>query len=395
MSIRKQRSGRFAADIPHPTRPGQVVRAPTTFRTRTEARNWVSATKSAIANGTWKSPEELARELAKAEAQAARDAFTFGQYVPDYLATRSRWKPSTRRNAEKVINRHLLPYWQDVPLKDIDRAALSEWLAHISTLTPGAWKKAAEHFRAIMRQALEDERITALPWGPRTFANAKPEPAEDRRQHDGRALTADEVRAIAAELPDYMRLLFTLSAFTGLRSGEARELRGKDVSQDMAGRVLVSVARGVTGQGKDIKVTTPKTAKSIRTVIVPEALAGVVTRRAREAGPEGLLFHALDRPETHLPARTYQLAIGRAVDRAGLESVSPHDLRRTFASLAIQSGATARATADLLGHTKTTMTERYTFAYSEDMARIADAMDAAITGHAPEVADLDERRRQA
>ncbi len=46
-----------------------------------------------------------------------------------------------------------------------------------------------------------------------------------------------------------------------------------------------------------------------------------------------------------------------ACKRAGIDAVSPNDLRRTFASWLLQAGVTSSVVAALLGHTTTTLVD--------------------------------------
>jgi integrase len=51
--------------------------------------------------------------------------------------------------------------------------------------------------------------------------------------------------------------------------------------------------------------------------------------------------------------------LDRVCDRAGLEDVTPHVLRHTFASMAAELGFSELTIADLLGHASRGVTQRY------------------------------------
>ena len=111
-------------------------------------------------------------------------------------------------------------------------------------------------------------------------------------------------------------------------------------------------------------------------------------------GPDGLLFHPVSDSSRVIPERTFQINLKRAGERAGIGHVSPHDLRHTAVSLARDNGAPDTAVRDLVGHTTTSMTSRYTHTTPETLARVVDAVDRERTRPAA-VASLDQRRRQA
>lgn len=57
-----------------------------------------------------------------------------------------------------------------------------------------------------------------------------------------------------------------------------------------------------------------------------------------------------------------------------------HDLRHTFASVALMSGETMRATGELLGHRNQQSTARYAHMRSEYLHEAAEAISARIAG---------------
>lgn len=64
---------------------------------------------------------------------------------------------------------------------------------------------------------------------------------------------------------------------------------------------------------------------------------------------------------------------------AGLQGVTPHDLRHTAASLAIASGANVKAVQRMLGHASAAMTlDIYAGLFGDDLDGAADALDALV-----------------
>jgi integrase len=63
---------------------------------------------------------------------------------------------------------------------------------------------------------------------------------------------------------------------------------------------------------------------------------------------------------------------------AGLEDLSPHDLRHTAASLLVASGANVKAVQRMLGHASAAMTlDVYSGLFDGDVGALADRMDLA------------------
>ena len=61
-------------------------------------------------------------------------------------------------------------------------------------------------------------------------------------------------------------------------------------------------------------------------------------------------------------------------------AITPHDLRHACASLAIKGGANVALLQNLLGHKTATLTlDRYGHLFPDDLDRIADAFDEAVS----------------
>jgi len=73
-----------------------------------------------------------------------------------------------------------------------------------------------------------------------------------------------------------------------------------------------------------------------------------------------------------------------AVHVAGLDGLTPHDLRHTAASLAVASGANVKAVQRMLGHASAAMTlDIYAGLFDDDLEALAEKMDAAAEAVVP------------
>jgi hypothetical protein len=67
-----------------------------------------------------------------------------------------------------------------------------------------------------------------------------------------------------------------------------------------------------------------------------------------------------------------------AARAAGLEDLSPHDLRHTAASLLVANGANVKAVQRMLGHASAAITlDVYSGLFDDDLGALAERMDAA------------------
>ena len=398
-TTRKLKSGNWQVRYLHPHAPYKPDGTPNqisggSYRTKTEAENRRLQLWQQVRNGEWKSPAQLKAEREAAAHSAALAARAFGPYASDWLTSR-RLTPATRAGYEANLRVHLQPQWENTPIRDITTPAVRAWLAELAPNRPGARKKAFELFRTILNSAMDDEIITVNPCKRNmlnTVAAAASKDVPDKRKRIPRALTMEQLKQAAQHVPHYMRLMVLLSGMVGLRAGEVRALRGEHLIDAGAHGLFLRVEQGYTGQGTRLEKGAPKTDKSMRDVPVPSALADDIRQAAETAGPDGLLFPGIAGPDHVLPLSTYQNALRRLKKYPAIGYLTPHDLRHTASSLMQANGVPQQVVRDILGHTKTVMTQIYTHTQPEQFHAAGTAMSTAYDGIPATVASLDQRR---
>lgn len=170
--------------------------------------------------------------------------------------------------------------------------------------------------------------------------------------------TLNELAVIVDVMPERLKLLIVLAAFVGLREGELLELRRSDVD-GVTGRI--DVTRKVDKDANpsvpgacpkcDRPISSPKTAKGIRTVHLPPPFLSMLQKRLLEhtaEGPTGLLFPG-DRTD-HMSVRFLMDRYRPAREKAGRPDLTIHHLRHTALTLAGQHGATGAELQARAGH---------------------------------------------
>jgi integrase len=173
---------------------------------------------------------------------------------------------------------------------------------------------------------------------------------------DTQILTAAELDRVLQWIgPSPWPTMWRLLADTGLRQGEARVLRWRDL--DLDGRrlkVTATATRSTSGE----RVGAPKTRHSRRTVPLTAAATSALRRhRSAQAERYGVAFVA---PGAHVFTRTGGEFTGgrqlvkwwhRCCDDVGVVAMTPHNLRHTYASVLLNKGVPLVKVAALLGHT--------------------------------------------
>ena len=141
--------------------------------------------------------------------------------------------------------------------------------------------------------------------------------------------------------------MFYLELTTGLRRGELVALLWSDL--DVKNQSL-SISKSAGRINGEIKVTQPKTSNSVRTVYLPKETVDLLVKEHRKHPFNPYMFPSPVTGMMYGPD-----CVGRLhktlLKKAGItEKVRFHDLRHTYATLAIRSGVDPKTVSSVLGH---------------------------------------------
>jgi integrase len=286
--------------------------------------------------------------------------------------------PRTRESYRMVFDLHLFPFFGDTPLRDVTTQQLLDYRA--SRLDEAA------HLQEIRDAEIERRRARKpgvrirlpRPLSPTTInyhvtilgevlgaavrAGRIPKnpaqgirklPTGRNREDHMQVLDPAEVRRFLEAATDELQPLFTTAVMTGLRLGELLALRWEDV--DLDGAVLTvrrSLGRLRTDDGYQLLDTQPKSKKSRRVELSSDVVRILRTMPSRFGG--GRVFQRRGKP--YDPADLVGRDFRRTLRKAGLRRIRFHDLRHTYASLLIASGAHPKFIQAQLGHSSITTT---------------------------------------
>ncbi|MBE6477847.1 MAG: site-specific integrase [Propionibacteriaceae bacterium] len=319
------------------------------FQRKTDAQQWLAESTVEMATGVWVDPKR-ARGLVAAQAAA-------------WLAAHPDWTASTRARNESIVRKHVLPRWGSVRLGDVTTEAIQEWVGGFTGLSGGSVRKILGVFTGILDQAVKTKHLGVNP----ALAVAKPKQRLKRRRY----LSGVQVEQLAGAAGSRGDVVLVL-AYCGLRWGELAALRAGCVDQ-VRRRLMVEAS--VTEVNGQMEWSEPKDHQR-RSVPYPAFLDEAIAARLDGRGPGDLLF-----PSAHGGV----LRIGnarrdwfdRAAREAGVEGLTPHELRHTAASLAVKSGASVLALQRMLGHDKPSTTlDVYADLFDEDLDQVAERLAA-------------------
>ena len=140
--------------------------------------------------------------------------------------------------------------------------------------------------------------------------------------------------------------LFLLELSTGMRRGEILGLKWSDLNLTDGS---LRIAREVVPAGGKIVIQPPKTKNSIRTVVLPPYMVAILAEMKKSKTCEWIFPSPVKQGEPRNPTaihRRFKLIL----ERSGCKNIRFHDLRHTFATMALENGMNVKVLSDMIGH---------------------------------------------
>ena len=305
---------------------------------------------------------------------------TTGEYLAEWLAKPGRkWRPTTADGYRRMVEDYLAPRIGRVPLQKLTGANL-EWCFEDMTKAGLAGSTQAYAFTVLRLALYAAVRAGLIRSNPCVDVDKDVRPRAD--SPEVAFLTEDQIRALLAAARGF-RLYgyYHVALYSGLRPGEMGGLRRSDV--DVA-RKVISVTRTVSEVRRAFHVGDPKTKKSRRAVTLPDHAVEAYRRHLELIDGEGLGGCELVFPNQvgkFLHRSSIGVQLHKALERAGLPRIRPHDLRHSHASLLLAKGVNPKVVSERLGHASVVITlNRYSHVIAGLQQQAADALNDPFAG---------------
>lgn len=333
--------------------------------------------KAATLHGRVRNFEDPASVLKKQKAEALTISKLWERFEVEHIATK---RPATQKGYKHYGKRYILPDLGRLLVQDVG-------LAQVKDLQRRAAKtsnRAANYTLAVLSRLLsfaEEDGIIPPGSNPCQAVTRKPErPRQrflDREELDrvweaietlettgARVTVAPSRGPVLYHLHPAPAAALKLLMLTGCRYSEVLHLRWDQIT-----------LREEDGSGVAVLTEHKTMARGDRLVMLsPEAMAIIKALPKHRLSP--FVFSGGGKDGTI--ANTLAQAWRAVRDLAGLPDVRLHDLRHTFASVAIARGATLEQTGQLLGHSTPATTKRYAHlveeAARENLAKVTPGL---------------------
>lgn len=324
------------------------------FKTRKEAVKWESEARLSVEGNT----------------DMTFRVFVETQYLP-YITKRV--KESTMQTKMNILNKHILPYFGDRVLKEIDTKDIIKW--H-DTLLEVVDEKTKKKYKPVFLKTVHNQltacfnhavRFFGLPRNPAALVGNLGSDTDIKTN----CWSLEQMKAFSKYMQQYPRYFyyFELLLWLGIREGEGLALTPRDINWE---EKTLSISKTYYVLNGEEHITSPKTRTSNRIIPLPDFLVEELREYMKllyDVGPDDRLFC--------LSKSKVTMMLKKAARDLGLPEIRVHDLRHS--SLTAMLGSSARipphVVAKLAGHSSMQILNRYTHVLPEDERNVAITMN--------------------
>ena len=339
-------------------------------------KDWMGNTKDKTKRGF-----KTQREAKKWESefklhQAGNLDMSFTEFVSIYTEERfPRLKESTCATKENIIQTHIIPYFGNKKINEITSTDIIRWQNQLlNSINPKTGKPYTKSYLKTLHN-----QINAILNHACKFYKLSQNPASIvgnmGNESDIEMLfwTLEEYRKFADEMMDepIPYYAFQLLYWLGIREGEMLALTKSDF--DFKKKTLSISKTFQIVKGKEL-ITSPKTVKSNRTIVIPDFLCEEMKEYFEmipHLGENERIFSTLSKSYLYRHLKS-------GAKRAGVKPIRVHDLRHSHVSLLINMGYSAVAIANRMGHESIHITYRYAHLFPSVQKDMANELNSLM-----------------
>ena len=321
--------------------------------------------------------------------EKVRPEMPFGDWLTYWYENHSKPKirPTTQETYESRIRLHIIPEIGDLPLNKLTQNDLQQFYGRLKKsgrkrftdkygegLSDRMVRMCHATCRSALEKAVQDGLIRVNP-----AIGCKLPPKKAREMQ---VLTREELQRflIQAKSEGYYEV-FLLDLATGLRRGELMALQWDDLNFKTG---VLNVNKQVYDVRGQLQISTPKTKNSIRKIVLPPAVVAVL-REYKKTVDSRWMFPSPVKEDCPITPGVVRRRLQLILEHAGCKHVRFHDLRHTFATLALENGMDVKTLSAMLGHVSAATTLDIYTHITDDMQRAAaENIDRGIGKAAPQ-----------
>ena len=313
------------------------------------------------------------------------EQYTTGQWMDVWFENCAKIKvrPSSHQTYRGYIDNHIKPNIGDIPLGKLSSLHLQKLYKKLLAggrverieakgQSKGLSAKTVRNINQVISSAMDFARNQKLISSNPTDGCALP-----KLEHkEMKTLPVEQLTSFLREAKESgVFELYYIELATGLRRGELLGLKWEDI--DLAQGSL-RVQRQIARINGEVIEGPLKTKNAYRTLPLSADAVGVLQEQRKKGGSSPYVFPSPTGGPISPDSVLHMLH--RVLKRAGLSKVRFHDLRHTFATLALQNGVDIKTVSSMLGHYDAGFTLRtYTHATRQMQDQAAETMGSFMS----------------
>ena len=280
--------------------------------------------------------------------------YTVGQWMDEWFEAYAKVKvrPSSHQTYKGYIENHIKPNIGDIPIEKLTSLQLQKFYRLLLTegripriesekQPRGLSAKTVRNINQVISSAMDMAVRHKLILSNPTEGCELPK-VEHRKM---KTLPAEQLGAFLREAKESsVYELYYLDLATGLRRGELLGLKWEDVDLQNG---VIHVRRQVARVDGEVKELPLKTKNSYRNISISQDAVAMLTEMEAHRSSDYVFPSSTGGP---ISPDSVNNMLHRVLKRAGLPSIRFHDLRHTFATLALQNGVDIKTVSGMLGH---------------------------------------------
>ena len=296
---------------------------------------------------------------------------SFESFVDIYTVDmKNRIKENTWHTKEHIMRTKILPYFGQRKISDIQPKDIIAWQNEMIKST----NKQGKPYSPVYLKTLHNQLSAIFNHAVR-FYSLQNNPAAkvgNMGKAKGREMlfwTQEEYQKFSFAIMDkpISFYAFEMLYWTGIREGELLALTPADFDFE---RGTVTINKSYQRIGRRDVITDPKTAKSNRTIKMPQFLIDEMQEYLKQLYGVGKNDRIFEITKSYLHRE-----MSRGADEAGVKRIRIHDLRHSHISLLIDMGYSAVAIADRVGHESIDITYNYAHLFPSTQDDMADKLN--------------------